>query len=93
MINFKKLRYLFEWRIYMAATVTGDPIKQPKCAFCKRWKGDANLTNKGVPKGKVKFESSAKGICTANGNHIPKTAINGANCRDYEISTEAYSFV
>jgi len=74
------------------ATTLGDP-KKPKCAFCKRWSGDAQLTNKGVSGGMIRFEISAKGKCMAKGNHIPKSAVDGANCRDYVLSPEADKFV
>jgi hypothetical protein len=71
---------------------TGDPRK-PKCAFCKRWSGDAQLTNQGLNNGFVRFEISAKGRCMARGSHVHKGAVDGANCRDYEISPEANRFI
>jgi len=76
----------------MASVMIDDPTR-PRCAFCKRWLGNANLTNRGVVKGRIKFESSAKGMCTAKGNHIQKTAGSGTNCRDYVISPEADRFI
>jgi len=74
------------------ATTTGNP-GQSKCAFCKRWTGDANLTNQGIGRGLIRFEISARGTCTASGNHIQKSAVDGSGCRNYEISPEANRYV
>ena len=67
--------------------------KSPKYAFCKRWDGDAQLTNQGVGKGYIRFNESARGKCTANQARNTKLANEGSGCRDYEISPGADRFV
>ena len=67
--------------------------KSPKCAFCKRWNGDAQLTNQGVAKGFIKFNDSARGICLANQARATRRANEGSGCKDYAISVEADRFV
>lgn len=62
------------------------PNNGKRCAFCKRWTGNANL----VPKNKqvgFEYDSGVYGKCLANGSSQPSTG--GANCRDYEASPEA----
>lgn len=65
----------------------------PKCAFCKRWNGNAQLTNRGAGKGFVFFNNSATGKCMAGQNHIDKRANEGSGCKNYAISPEADRFV
>jgi len=69
-----------------------DP-KKPKCAFCKRWDGNAKLTNQGVPKGLVRFDSNARGVCLAGQGRNIRIANQGDNCKDYAISVDADRFV
>ena len=70
-----------------------DPKKNPMCAFCKRWDGDAKLTNQGVVKGFVKFDPYARGACMSGPTRNIKLATNGRGCKDYAISVEADRFV
>ena len=63
--------------------------KSAKCAFCKRWDGDAGLTNQGVAKGFIRFDDSARGICLANQAKNTRRANEGSGCKDYVIGPEA----
>jgi len=71
---------------------SADPRK-PKCAFCKRWSGDAKVTNQGISNGLLRFEVSARGNCMARSAHVAKNAGDGASCKDYVISPEASRFI
>ena len=73
-------------------TSQADPRK-PKCAFCKRWDGDAQLTNQGVAKGLVRFNSNARGICLSGQGRNTRIANQGDNCNDYAISPGVDRFV
>ena len=67
--------------------------KSPKCAFCKRWDGDAKLTNQGVAKGFIRFDDSVRAVCLANQARNTKRANEGSGCKDYAISPTADRFV
>ena len=62
------------------------PKNVKRCAFCKRWDGDANLVFKS-PQAGYQFESSVYGKCFKNNSK--QLASGGVNCKDYEPSPEA----
>lgn len=68
------------------ATSLFHPKNGKRCAFCKRWNGDANLVFKNSQMG-YQFTTGVYGKCMKNGGNQAST--NGVNCRDYEPSTEA----
>ena len=70
-----------------------DPKANPMCAFCKRWEGDAKLTNQGVAKGFVRFDGNARGVCASGPTRNVRIATHGRGCKDYAISVEADRFV
>jgi len=72
-------------------TSQADP-RRPKCAFCEKWDGDANLTNQGVAKGLVRFNSAARGVCLAGQGRNTKIANEGANCSNYDMSIKAKKY-
>jgi len=69
-----------------------DPRK-PKCAFCNKWQGDAQITNQGVAKGLVRYNSTARGTCLAGQGRNTRIANEGSNCRDYDMSIEASRYI
>jgi len=68
------------------ARVIAHPKKAQKCAFCKRWNGDAKLIFKNQHVG-YEYESGVYGKCMATNSNQPST--NGAYCKNYEPSVEA----
>ena len=61
------------------------PKRTKRCAFCKRWDGDAKLVFKNPQMG---FEFiTAQGKCMATNNKRPST--DGHSCKHYEPSVEA----
>ena len=62
------------------------PKKGSKCAFCKRWDGDAKLTFK-TPIVGFQFRTGVFGKCFATNSNQAST--NGAGCKHYEPSVEA----
>jgi len=66
---------------------TVDPNKYKSCALCKRWEGNAGLTNQGAGRGLVRFNDGARGKCTATKNN--RLANEGTGCKDFSISPEA----
>ena len=69
-----------------------DPRKVKRCAYCKRWEGDAQL-RKGNTNGTVAFKDGVYGKCLKN-QHPVQAASNGGNtCKDYAISVEADRFI
>jgi len=62
------------------------PKNGKKCAFCKRWNGNANFIFKNAQVG-YEYEIGVFGKCMKNGSNQPSTG--GVNCRDYEPSVEA----
>ena len=66
---------------------TVDPNRYKSCALCKRWEGDAGLTNQGAGKGLVRFNTSKRGNCILLRNN--KAANEGTACKDFSISPEA----
>jgi len=69
-----------------------DPRKVKRCAFCKRFEGDAQL-RKGNVNGTVWFKEGVKGKCTRQARPMDASSQGGANCQDYAISVEADKFV
>ena len=66
---------------------TVDPNRYKSCALCKRWQGDAGLTNQAAGRGLVRFDTAKRGICTLIKNN--KLANEGTSCKDFAISPEA----
>ena len=69
---------------------TVNPGKHKCCALCKRWEGDAGLTNQGAGKGLVRFNTGARGKCVVTKNN--RMANEGTGCKDFSISIEADRF-
>jgi len=65
---------------------TAHPKNGSKCAFCKRWNGDAALTFKSPVVG-FQFSTGVFGKCMATNSNQAST--NGAGCKNYEPSVEA----
>ena len=68
------------------AVATYHPKRGPKCAFCKRWDGDAKLTFKSPVVG-FQYTTGVYGKCMATNSNQAST--NGAGCKKYEPSVEA----
>ena len=62
------------------------PKKTQKCAFCKRWNGDAGLEFKNPAMG-FQFTTGVFGKCMASNSNQVST--NGSGCSNYEPSVEA----
>jgi hypothetical protein len=62
------------------------PKKGSKCAFCKRWNGNADLVFKHPSTG-FEFTTGVFGKCMATNSNQPSTG--GQQCRNYEPSVEA----
>jgi hypothetical protein len=62
------------------------PKNGPKCAFCKRWTGDADLVFKHPTTG-FEFSAGVFGKCMATNSTQPSTG--GSSCKKYEPSVEA----
>jgi len=63
------------------------PKKQgPKCALCKRWNGDAEVTFFNPQMG-FTFKMGVFGICMVNNAQLPSSC--GVGFRNYEPSVEA----
>jgi hypothetical protein len=65
---------------------TAHPKRVQKCAFCKRWNGNAELEFRSSSTG-FQFTSGVYGKCMANNSNQVSTA--GAGCKKYEHSVEA----
>ena len=63
------------------------PKKGSKCAFCKRWNGDANLVFKSPHTGFEYDGAGTFGICMITNGSKPSSG--GAGCKHYEPSVEA----
>lgn len=68
------------------ATQLFHPKKGKRCAFCKRWNGDANLVFKSPQTG-FQFTTGVFGKCMKYGG--TKVSTNGDGCKDYAPSVEA----
>lgn len=68
------------------ATQLFHPKNGKRCAFCKRWDGNANPVFKNPQTG-FQFTTGVSGKCMKNGSRQAST--NGNGCRDYEPSVEA----
>ena len=66
---------------------TVNPNTHKCCALCKRWEGDAGLTNQGAGRGLVRFNTSARGKCVVTKNN--RISNEGTGCKDFSISPEA----
>lgn len=62
------------------------PKNGKRCAFCKRWSGNANLTFKNSQTG-YQFTTGEYGKCMKNGSNQVST--NGNGCHDYEPGIDA----
>ena len=69
---------------------TVNPNTYKSCALCKRWQGDAGLTNNGAGRGLVRFDTSKRGNCILLRNS--KAANEGTSCKEFAISPEADRF-
>ena len=69
---------------------TVNPNTYKSCALCKRWEGNASLTNQGAGRGLVRFNTSARGRCNLSRN--TRLANEGTGCGDFSISFEADRF-
>lgn len=70
----------------MASKQLFHPKNGSRCAFCKRWNGDANIVFKNPQMG-FEFTTGVYGKCMKKGGNMVSTT--GHNCRDYEPSPEA----
>ena len=61
------------------------PKRVQRCAFCKRWDGDAKLTFKNPQQG-FQFEAAMGKCMASNGNKKPSH--EGQSCQHYEPSVE-----
>jgi hypothetical protein len=73
------------WRLKMGKTIA-HPKKTQRCAFCKRWNGNAELEFKHSTTG-FSFTTGVFGKCMATNSNQPST--NGNGCKNYEPSVEA----
>lgn len=62
------------------------PKNGKRCAFCKRWTGDARLIFKSPQVG-YQFTTGVFGKCMKNGS--TQTSTSGNGCKDYEPGVEA----
>ena len=62
------------------------PKKLQRCAFCKKWTGDANLVFKNPISG-FQFEGDSKGKCMVDNS--TKSSVLGGGCKHYEPSVDA----
>ena len=67
------------------ATQNYHPKRNPICAFCKRWDGDANLVFKSPAMG-FQVTTSVQAKCMALNT---MTASHRTGCKQYEPSVEA----
>jgi hypothetical protein len=71
----------------MAKTLA-HPKSGKKCAFCKRWNGDANLEFKSPSAGYL-ITVGVFGKCMASASGINQPSTGGTSCNKYEPSVEA----
>jgi len=69
-----------------------NPKNAKRCAYCKRFTGDAQL-RRGNNNGTVWFKEGVKGKCTRQVRPMEAVSGGGSNCQDYAISVEADRFV
>ena len=69
-----------------------DPRKVKRCAYCKRFEGDAQL-RKGNTNGTVAFKDGVYGKCLRRQHPTQAASNGGSNCQDYAISVEAERFI
>jgi len=62
------------------------PKRVKKCAFCKRWNGDADLEIKNPASG-IYFTMGVYGKCMVR--NASRVSNAGDNCKEYEPSVEA----
>ena len=68
--------------------LTAHPKKGKKCAFCKRWDGNADLEFKGPSTGFL-ITTGVTGKCMASSSGLNMASTAGATCSKYEPSVEA----
>jgi hypothetical protein len=72
---------------FLMATQVLHPKNGKRCAFCKRWNGNANLTFKN-PQAGFEYMLGVYGKCMANNSNQPSSG--GTSCPKYEPNVEAY---
>ena len=64
------------------------PKSGKKCAFCKRWAGDANLEFRSPSAGYM-ITTGVMGKCMASASGLNMASTAGTACNKYEPSVEA----
>ena len=70
------------------ATITSNPQNTKRCAYCKRWTGDADLVLKPHT---IQFTAGEYGKCLQTNSNQAST--NGGNCKYYAPSIEADKYL